>query len=135
MHDQGTRPHGATNVDGRLHEEKGLLFAGLGGATRHPNSPNTYTEEEMRRRVRRLVRRVRRRRRVDVVITHSPPSLLGREPNDARKSFESFHLLIEKLRPGLLLHGHVDPQGAHRRDRVVNGTRIVNVSAYAVLET
>jgi Icc-related predicted phosphoesterase len=134
-YDHGERPLGATNLDGLVHEEKGLVFAGLGGSIRYRAGSNMYTEEEMRRRVRRLVRRARRsRRRVDVVITHSPPRHLGDGPDDAHRGFESFHLLIERLRPRFLLHGHVHPHGVHRPDRVVDETRIVNVIPYTLVE-
>jgi Icc-related predicted phosphoesterase len=135
MYDHGERPHGGTNVDGRIHEEKGLVFAGLGGSIRYRTGPNMYSEDEMRRRVRRLVRRARlRRRRVDVLLTHAPPRRLGDGPDDAHRGFESFHMLLQRLRPRLLLHGHVHPHGVHRPDRMAGNTRIVNVIPYTVLE-
>lgn len=135
LYDHGQRPHGGTNLDGRIHEEKGVVFAGLGGSIRYRPGHNMYTEAEMARRVRRLLRRARwRRLRVDVVIAHSPPRRLGDAPDDAHRGFESFHLLIERLRPRLFLHGHVHPHGVARPDRVVGDTRIVNVIPYTVVE-
>jgi Icc-related predicted phosphoesterase len=43
-------------------------------------------------------------------------------------------MLLQRLRPRLLLHGHVHPHGVHRPDRMAGNTRIVNVIPYTVLE-
>ena len=133
-------PQGCVNVDGRIAEAAGLVVAGLGGSVNYAPGPNRYSQAEMHRRAWRLkARTVLRRpfgdRRVDVLIAHSPPLGAGDEPDDpAHAGFAAFHPLVDRLRPRLFLHGHVHPHGTARPDRVLNGTRVVNVVPYKLLE-
>jgi Icc-related predicted phosphoesterase len=132
-------PRGGTNVDGRVEDAAGLRFAGVGGSIRYRPGPNQYTQTEMRRRVRRLRRRVawkrlRDGRGVDVVIAHSPPRGLGDGEDRPHEGFDAFHDLIARLQPKLFLHGHIHPYGIAKPDRRVNGTRIVNVVPYKVID-
>ena len=132
-------PRGGSNVDGRVEDVAGLRIAGLGGSIRYRLGPNQYTQTEMRRRARRLRRRIawkqlRDGRGVDVVIAHSPPRGLGDENDGPHEGFDAFHDLIGRLRPKLFLHGHIHPYGIARPDRRLNGTRIVNVVPYKVID-
>jgi len=133
-------PRGGTNVDGRIEEAAGLRLAGLGGSLRYREGPNQYTQAQMRRRARRLAWHARLRRRVggravDVLLTHAPPRGLGDEEEDpVHQGFDAFHALVRRLRPRLLLHGHVHPYGVPRPDRDLDGTRVVNVVPHRVLE-
>jgi Icc-related predicted phosphoesterase len=132
---EGPRPQGGTNIDGVLHQEKGLWFAGLGGSIRYREGPNMYTEAQMRRRARRLTTRATlRRRTVDVLVTHSPPRGIGDAPDHAHTGFEAFHSLLERFKPRYMLHGHIHPHGFEQPDRVVGPTRIINVIPFKVLE-
>jgi calcineurin-like phosphoesterase family protein len=133
-------PEGCVNVDGRIVEAAGLVVAGLGGSVNYAPGPNRYTQGEMRRRAwwlqaRTLLRRPIGPGGVHVLVTHSPPKGVGDEPDDpAHVGFAAFRPLVERLRPRLLLHGHVHPHGSPRPDRVLNGTRVVNVVPYKLLE-
>lgn len=132
-------PRGCISVDGRIEDAGGLRVAGLGGSVRYRKGPNQYTQAQMSRRARRLARRARLRRLrdgrgIDVVITHAPPKGLGDEDDRAHEGFEALHGLVRRLRPRLLLHGHVHPYGIERPDRFLDDTRIVNVVPYRVLE-
>ena len=132
-------PRGCTNVDGRVEDAAGLRFAGLGGSVRYREGPNQYTQSSMARRARALadralLRRVRDGRRVDVLLTHSPPKDLGDDDDPAHEGFAAFHRLVRRLRPRLLLHGHVHPYGIARGDRMLDSTRVVNVVPYKILE-
>jgi Icc-related predicted phosphoesterase len=132
-------PRGCTSVDGRVEDAVGLRIAGLGGSIRYREGPNQYTQSEMARRARRLARRARWKtlrdgRGVDILIAHSPPKGLGDEDDRAHEGFESFHRLVRRLRPRLLLHGHIHPYGITRPDRSIDGTRVVNVVPYKVIE-
>jgi uncharacterized protein len=133
-------PGGCVNVDGRVAEAAGLVVAGLGGSVNYAPGPNRYTQGQMRWRALRLAVRARlrrplRRRRVDVLLTHSPPLGVGDERDDpAHVGFAAFHPLVKRLRPRLLLHGHVHPYGTPRPDRWMGQTKVVNVVPYRVLE-
>jgi calcineurin-like phosphoesterase family protein len=133
-------PEGCVNVDGAIVQAVGLTVAGLGGSVWYAEGPNRYTQGEMRRRALRLEARARLRKalwrdRVDVLITHSPPLGVGDLPDDpAHVGFSAFHRLVAKLRPKLLLHGHVHPYGEKRPDRWMGHTRVANVVPYRMME-
>lgn len=132
-------PRGATSVDGRIVDAAGLRIAGLGGSVRYRKGPNQYTQAEMARRARWLVRRATRKRLrdgkgVDILITHAPPKGLGDEDDAPHEGFEAFHGLVRRLRPKLLLHGHIHPYGVPRPDRYLEETRVVNVIPYRVID-
>jgi Icc-related predicted phosphoesterase len=132
-------PRGCTSVDGRIEDAAGIRVAGLGGSVRYREGPNQYTQREMRRRAGRVARRARWRRMrdgrgVDLLITHAPPKGLGDEDDRAHEGFEAFHALVERLRPRLLLHGHIHPHGTPRPDRAMGETRVINVVPYRVID-
>lgn len=133
-------PRGCTNVDGRVEDAAGVRVAGLGGSTRYREGPNQYTQRQMRRRARRLARRAAARRRrdgreVDVLLTHAPPRGVGDQEDDpVHHGFEAFADLVRRLRPAVLVHGHVHPYGTALPDRMMDETRIVNVIPHRVLD-
>ena len=130
---------GGLNVDGRLADELGIRIVGLGGSIRYSQGPNQYTQREMRGRVRRVSWNARLRRwrdggPVDVVIAHSPPLDCGDGEDAAHRGFKSFHRLLDRLQPRLMLHGHVHPHGFPRPDRTIGPTRVVNVIPFRLIE-
>lgn len=132
-------PRGGASVDGRIVDVAGLRIAGLGGSVRYRKGPNQYTQVEMARRARRLarratVKRLRDGKGVDILITHAPPKGLGDEDDHPHEGFEAFHELVRRLRPKLLLHGHIHPYGIPRPDRYLEQTRVVNVIPYRVID-
>ncbi|MEU4807091.1 metallophosphoesterase [Actinosynnema sp. NPDC023587] len=132
-------PAGGVNADGRVVDVAGLRIAGLGGSIRYNDGPNQWTERHQARRVRRLARLaawrgLRDGRGVDVLLTHSPPLGCGDEPDPPHRGFACLHEAVHRLRPPLLLHGHIHPHGAPKPDRLLEGTRVVNVVGYKVLD-
>jgi hypothetical protein len=138
--DSGPGPTGGTGIDGRVVEHAGLRIAGLGGSIRYrPEAANQYTEREMRHRARRLVRiarrpRLRPGRPVHLLVTHAPPRGAGDMPDDAHRGFESFHELIGRLRPRVMVHGHIHPDGFAKPDRRIGDTLVANVVPFRVIE-
>ena len=132
-------PRGCTSVDGHIEDVRGLRIAGLGGSVRYREGPNQYTQAEMARRARRLadralVKRLRDGHRVDIVLTHAPPRGVGDDDDRPHQGFDAFHALVHRLRPRLLLHGHIHPYGIERPDRVLAETRVVNVVPFKFLD-
>jgi hypothetical protein len=132
-------PRGCSSVDGRIEDAAGLRVAGLGGSVRYREGPNQYTQGEMARRARRLVRRARWKRwrdgrGVDILLAHAPPKGLGDEDDKPHEGFQAFHRVVGRLRPKLLLHGHIHPYGITRPDRFLGTTRVVNVVPFKVIE-
>ena len=132
-------PAGGVNTDGRVVDVAGLRIAGLGGSIRYNRGPNQWTERQQARRVRRVARlagwrRLRDGRGVDVLLTHSPPRDCGDEPDPPHRGFACLHDAVRRLRPSLLLHGHIHPHGRTRPDRELAGTRVVNVVGWKLLD-
>lgn len=137
--DEGRRagPAGCVSIDSRVMQVEGLRVAGLGGSHRYSDGPNQYTQGQMRSRALRLALRARLRHPtagIDVLVTHAPPFGLGDEPDRCHQGFASFHPLVERVSPKLLVHGHVHPYGEIRSDRVIGSTRVVNAIPRRLLE-
>jgi hypothetical protein len=126
-------PDGAVNADGRVVEVAGLRIAGLGGSIRYNDGPNQWTERQQARRAGRLVRAARGRP-VDVLLTHSPPLGLGDRDDPPHRGFACLHTVVERLRPGFLVHGHIHPHGQPVPDRTMGETRVLNTVGYRILE-
>lgn len=125
-------PPGAVNADLAVVDVAGLRIAGLGGCRRYRDGPNQYTDGQQGRRARRLaaaafLARLRDGRRVDVLLTHAPPAGLGDGTDEPHRGFTALDPLIQRLRPQLVLHGHVHPYGAPAPDRRVGDSVVRNV--------
>ena len=131
-------PQGCENVDGRVIVAAGLRIAGLGGSMRYKPGSNQYSDAEMRWRALSLEVRVklnpsRRARKVDVLLTHSPP--LGWGQDDlAHRGFSAFVRLVKDLEPKVLVHGHVHPFGRTKPERLLGTTQIINAVSSRLLE-
>lgn len=124
-------PLGCVNADNRAVVAAGLRIAGLGGSMRYRRGPNQYTEAEMRWRALSLEARIRFNpargaRKVDVLLTHSPPLGWGAPDDPAHRGFASFVRLVKNLAPRLLIHGHVHPYGRAQPERKLAATQIIN---------
>lgn len=126
-------PAGAVNADGRIVEAGGLRIAGLGGSIRYNDGPNQWTERQQARRAGRLARAAHRQT-VDVLLTHSPPRKVGDREDPPHQGFECLHMLVERLKPAVLVHGHIHPHGQPVPDRVLGKTRVLNTVGYRILD-
>jgi Icc-related predicted phosphoesterase len=132
--DEGPRPSGATNADGRVIEAAGLRIAGLGGCVRYKPGPNQYTQREYHRLARQLLRRTRRGGPVDVLLTHAPPLGLGDGEDRPHEGIAALHTVIERLQPSWNLHGHIHPYGQPTADRELGRTTIRNVIPWRMVD-
>jgi hypothetical protein len=132
-------PQGWLDTDGRIVDAGGLRIAGLGGSIRYSNGPNQWTERQQSRRANRLVKAAHRRYRrdgrgVDVLLTHSPPRGLGDREDPPHRGFACLHDAVRRIRPTLLLHGHIHPHGEHIPELQLDSTRVVNTVGYRILD-
>ena len=103
-------PEGCQCVEDRIAVVNNLRILGLGGSLRYNNSGCQFTEQQMRRRIRRLWLTLRIHHGVDIVLTHAPVRGYGDGDDPAHRGFEAFLPLLKRWQPRYLVHGHV-----HRR--------------------
>lgn len=132
-------PQGWVDTDGKIVDVAGLRIAGLGGSIRYGNGPNQWTERQQARRVGALARAAGRRYRrdgrgVDVLLTHSPPRGVGDREDPPHRGFACLHDAVRRMRPSMLLHGHIHPHGEHLPEQRLNGTRVINTVGYKILD-
>lgn len=137
-----TSPGGWLDVDRRtvLSTGKTLIVAGLEGSIRYrPRAAYQYSEIDMTVRVWRLVpqfllNRVRYGRYVDVIIAHSPPQSIHDGPDGPHRGFKVFLTLMHRFHPRLFLHGHKHRYGPGTWHTHFEGTEIVNVHPFRLIE-
>ena len=129
-------PEGCVPIDGQVRDFRGLRVMGLGGSIRYNDEVWGFTEQEMRRRVARMTLLAQATGGVDVVVTHAPPRGYGDLDDLPHRGFEAFGQLLDRLRPRLLVHGHVHMEyGRVRRVREhPSGALVVNACGSQVLE-
>lgn len=128
-------PWGCDCIDDAIVEYNGIRFLGLGGCKKYHEGPHQFTEKDMRRRIRRLALPLKLLKGVDVVVTHAPPEGLGDGDDPAHWGFRALRELLDRYRPGYLLHGHVHLRyGDRERVREYNGTTLINTCERYVLE-
>jgi calcineurin-like phosphoesterase family protein len=132
-------PRGWVNADAGLVDAAGLRIVGLGGSMRYRDGPNQWTERQQKRRMRAVARAaswraMRDGRAVDVLLTHAPPRGVGDGDDRPHRGFACFHDAVRRMRPKLLLHGHIHPHGERLHDWHLNGTTVVNAVGYRILD-
>ena len=129
-------PEGCDCIEDKIVTVNGLRILGLGGSVRYNRGPHQYSEQEMRRRIRRLRFRLWRSGGVDVVVSHAPVRGYGDQDNYVHRGFEAFVELIEKYKPRYWVHGHVHKSYSAEMQREVTcgETTIINACGRYVLE-
>jgi Icc-related predicted phosphoesterase len=129
---QGDYPQ-ASEIDGRVVTETGLLIAGLEGSIRYSDGPHQYTERQMMAKVRALRLRLRLRH-PDILITHGPPAGVNEGTDAPHRGLQAVRRAVEWMRPRLLLHGHVHPYGREiPREGQLGETRVINVVGHRLI--
>ena len=128
-HYQKKPPEGCICIDDRIYVHNGVRILGLGGSIRY-NEENTYryTEQQMKKRVRRLIPRLLWYRGFDILVTHAPAAGLNDGPDFPHTGFQVFDTLMDKYEPKYFLHGHVHLNygAAMKRLDSYNRTKVIN---------
>ena len=130
-------PEGCDCIDDRVVTYNGLRILGLGGCPWYHSGPHQYTEQQMRRRIRKLTHQIRKAGGVDIVVTHAPPRGVGDlDDSSAHRGFEAFLDFLDTYRPQYLLHGHVHMRyGMDQvRERTYCETTVINTCERYVLD-
>lgn len=135
------RAEGGLNIDRRLETVKGLRVAGLGGSVRYrPDGTNQYSQAQMYKRLLPLLLPLAwdrlRGRRLDILVTHSPPRGIHDDDDPAHVGLSALNSLVHWFRPRYLLHGHTVFYKQNLIDPVtwMDGTMVVNVYPYRIFE-
>lgn len=122
-------PEGCDCIDDHVVVYNGLRILGLGGCRMYHPGPHQYTDEDMRRRIRKLRGKIRKVGGIDIVVTHAPPYGLGDGEDRAHWGFPALVELLDTYHPKYLLHGHVHTRyGAGERVREYHGTTLINAT-------
>ena len=130
-------PDGCICIEDKIFNYKGMRIAGLGGSMKYKNSPNMFTEKEMRARWRRLRRKIKFTGGIDLFVTHAPAKGYGDMQDLPHRGFDCFNDLLMKYKPLYMLHGHVHKTYSAdfvRERNHPSGTLIVNAYESCVLE-
>jgi uncharacterized protein len=140
-HDSRAWAHGCENLDQQSVLMKGLFFAGLGGSIQYQlNTPNQYTQLGMYRRVYQMLpgllwNQLRFQRKLDILITHSPPFGIHDDDDPAHEGLRAINFLMRVMRPRYILHGHTIFYRQNLQDHITEfeGTKIINVYPFRVM--
>lgn len=129
-------PEGCDCIEDKLVVYNGIRILGLGGSIRYRPGQHQYTDQQMRRRIRKLRLALWRTGGVDIVVTHAPPRGVGDAEDLAHRGFLALRELLDKYQPAYLLHGHVHlSYGANvPRLQQYGATAVINTSQRYVLE-
>ena len=129
-------PEGCDCIDDRVVTYNGVRFLGLGGCPWYRSGDHQYTEEQMRRRIRKLRRQIRKAGGVDVVVTHAPPKGVGDSDDRVHQGFAALLEFLDQYKPAYLLHGHVHLRYGldQTRERTYNQTTVINTCERYVLD-
>ena len=129
-------PEGCLCAEDNVINVCGLRILGLGGSIRYKPGDCMYTEEEMKKRIRKLRRKLKKCGGFDVLLTHAPMRGLGDQDDFAHRGFECFAPLLHDYHPAALIHGHVHKAytSCFVREREFEGVRVINASGKYVLE-
>ncbi len=130
-------PEGCICIDGKLFVYKGVRILGLGGSMQYiPDAKNQYTEQQMRRRIRRLSLKLWRHKGFDILVAHAPAYQVNDLPDLPHRGFAAFLTLMDKYKPKFFLHGHVHSNYApgFKRIDTYGMTTVVNAYEFHVIE-
>jgi hypothetical protein len=126
-------------VDGRVHDEDGLLLMGFSGSPRYaphgrPGVDQQVSGFAMWRRV--LGAWPRAVGRPLLMLTHAAPRGLNDAPDEAHRGFAAFRWLLNRLAPPVWIHGHTAlvRRGIDGRVHRHGSTLLVNVTGATLLE-
>ena len=92
----------------------GLRILGFSGSYKYRDGKYMFTENQMKRRVRKRWLSLRLHGGFDVLLTHAPARHLNDLETIPHRGFECFNTLLDKYHPRLFAHGHVHLSYNHR---------------------
>ena len=117
------------------------VLAGFGGSIRyHPDGVNQYTQSQAFFRAYRLllnllINWLRNGRKLDILISHSPPFKIHDDDTQAHQGLKALNFLIRTLQPRYLFHGHTHfyRQNLEHSVTQVGPTTVMNIFPYKTI--
>lgn len=132
-----TPPEGCICIEDDIYEYEGIRILGLGGSMEYiPRASNQYSEEKMRKRVRKLKYKLWRKKGFDILVTHAPAYQINDLEDLPHRGFEVFRTLMDKYEPKFFFHGHVHANYSRdfKRTDTYGKTTIVNAFEYYIVD-
>ena len=129
-------PEGCICCEDDIIEVDGLRILGLGGSMRYREGPCMYSENEMRKRIRKLRFKLKKHNGFDILLAHAPLCGIGDKPDPAHLGFVCFKELCDKFSPKAVVHGHIHKAYSFdfKRELSYNGVRIINASGRTFID-
>ncbi len=132
-----TPPEGCICIEDDIFVYEGIRILGLGGSMEYiPKASNQYTEEKMKKRVRKLKYKLWRNKGFDILVAHAPAYEINDLDDLPHRGFKIFRTLMEKYEPKFFFHGHVHANYSRDFKRIDTyaKTTIVNGYEYYIVE-
>ena len=121
-------PDGCICIEDSIYNFNGLRIMGLGGSIKYNNGKNQYTQNQMKKRVKRMWFKIMRNHGFDILLTHAPAAGFHEGDDRAHKGFDIFSELIDKYHPKFFIHGHVHKDYSRNfvRQDQIGDTTVIN---------
>ena len=121
-------PDGCICIEDSIYNFNGLRIMGLGGSIKYNNGKNQYTQNQMKKRVKRMWFKLMRNHRFDILLTHAPAAGFHEGDDRAHKGFDIFSELIDRYHPKFFIHGHVHKDYSRNfvRQDQIGDTTVIN---------
>ena len=121
-------PDGCICIEDSIYNFNGLRIMGLGGSIKYNNGKNQYTQNQMKRRVKRMWFKLMRNHGFDILLTHAPAAGFHEGDDRAHKGFDIFSELIDRYHPKFFIHGHVHKDYSRNfvRQDQIGDTTVIN---------
>ncbi|HEY3310356.1 MAG TPA: metallophosphoesterase [Anaerolineales bacterium] len=138
----GSYVEGGASLDGQVVFANGLIMAGLGGSIMYsPSGPNQYTQQEMVLRAYQLLPKIflqtlKRHRRLDILLTHSPPQGIHDDDDPAHRGLRALNLILQVAKPRYMLHGHTIFYKHNLKSHITNyyQSQVVNIYPFRLMD-
>ena len=131
-----TPPDGCICIDDDVYVHEGVRIAGLGGSMCYNFGMYQFTEDEMKKRVRKLRRKIKKAGGLDILITHPPAFELNDSTDLPHTGFQAFYQILDEYEPLLFAHGHVHINYGRDFKRIseYKNTKVVNAFEKYIIE-
>lgn len=128
-------PEGCDSIDGQLIKYNNIRIAGFGGCKGFESGKYQYTDDEMKKRVRKLIPQIMWNKGIDILVTHAAAYGIGDDKDLCHEGFKSFNELLDKYSPKYFIHGHVHLNyGMKPRIIKYKNTTVINAYDYYIFE-